>query len=292
MTRGKNEEREFLKRVDAMLAGQEIAAGEDIVDADVGDDLRGTVEFARKLADLQEGPTLEFSQRLKSRLLIKLTEQDEAARSERSWFSRVLWGSPVWRSAAVSLALVVAVVTVLWRTGMFTGTAGLDTPALETVADQTAERAMAPLAADDMAVAEMADGEAAVAEAPAAEPTAEPDALELSIAGDTAVVFGDFSIELQRGQLWALDIDIEVTGPAGSALSDDDVGVVAWYSYDDGPALEATYTSSRYLADEGLLSFSWTGLEPAPSGAKTLTLTIESVGDLEGPWVYEIPLQD
>ncbi len=288
MAKRKNEEREFLKRVDAMLAGQEIAAGEDI-----GDDLRETVEFARKLADLQEGPTLEFSRRLKSRLLIKLTEQEEMARAraERNWFSRVLWGSPVWRSAAVSLVLVVAVVTVLWRTGMFTGTAGLDTPALETVADQTAERAMAPQAVSEMGVEEMADGAVVVAEAPVA-PAAEPDALELSIAGDTAVVFGDFSIELHRGEQWALDIDIKVTVPAGSALSDDDVGVVAWYSYDDGPALEATYSTSRYLADEGLLSFSWVDLEPAPAGATTLTLTIESVGDLEGPWVYEILLQD
>ncbi len=294
MTRGKNEEREFqqeqefLRRVAAMVGGDEVG-GED-----VSDDLRGMVEFARKLVDLHEGPTPEFSQRLKSRLLIKLTEQDELARArtERGWFSRLLASlvpaSPVWRSAAVSLVLVVAVVTVLWRTGMFTGTAGLDTPAAKTVTSQATERAMAPQALGGGAVEETAD--AGVAVAPMAVPA--PAAAEMAVAGDGGmeVVVGDVKVELLQSQVSARGIDIEVAVTAGSAVSADQV--VAWYSIDGGPALEATDSTSRYIADEDATRVSWAGLDLAPSDATTLTFTIDRIGEWEGPWVFEISLRD
>lgn len=305
MTRGKNEEREFLKRVDAMLAGGEMAGAED-----AGDDLRGTVEFARKLVDLHEGPTPEFSQRLKSRLLIKLTEQDETARAraedapaERGWFWRLLVtlvpASPVWRSAAVSLVAIVAVVTVLWRAGIFTGTAGLDTPAAETVTSQAPERAIAPQAVSEMAVEETADGETAVTSmaAPASAPTAEgtptylQGAMEKSIATDMVVMADGVKITMQRIELSALGIAIEAVVSPGSALSDGQV-VVASYSIDGGSLMAATDPTSRYLAGKDLLSLSWAGLNPALSDATTLTFTIERIGEHEGPWVFDIPLQD
>jgi len=290
MTRGRNEEREFLKRVDAMLAGQEIAAGED-----VGDDLRGMVEFARKLVDLHDGPTPEFSQRLKSRLLIKLTEQDEMARAraERGWFSRLLASlvpaSPVWRSAAVSLVLVVAVVTVLWRTGMFTGTAALEPPATETVTGQLTQRAMAPQALSGETVEETADAETAVA--PMAAPAPAPAEMAVVGGGGMAVVVGDVVVELLQSQVSALGIDIEVAVSTGSALSVE-VVVVASYSIDGSPPVMATSPSSRYLANQDGVSLSWTSLGPAPSNATTLTFTIDRIGDHEGPWVFDIPLQD
>ena len=308
MARGKNEERkspqeqEFLRQVDAMLAGWEIGAGEDaggedVGDAGVTDDLRGTVEFARKLVDLDEGPTPEFSQRLKSRLLIKLTEQDEAARAkaEGGWLPRLL-SSPVWRSAAVSLVLVVAVATVLWRTGMFTGTATLDTQETEAVTGQAIERAMVPEAAGDMAVEESADGAVAVAEM--AESTAEPAAelaaapAEMAVAGDSgmAVVVGDVVVELLRSQVSARGIDIEVAVTYSSAVSADEV--VAWYSVDGGPRISAADSTSRYLVDEDATRVSWAGLDLASSDATTLTFTIDRIGDQDGPWVFEIPLRD
>ncbi len=304
MTRGKNEEREFLKRLDVMLAGQEIAAGEDIGDAVAAEELRGMVEFASKLVDLHDGPTPEFSQRLKSRLLIKLTEQDEMARAraERGWFSRLLASlvpaSRAWRSAAVSLVVVVAVVTVLWRTGMFTGTAGLDTPAAKTVTSQATERAMAPQALGAGVVEETADDGATVSAmtAPAPQITLEmpavpaPPGMAVAGGGGLEVVVGDVKVELLRSQVSARGIDIEVAVTADSAVSAEQV--VAWYSIDGGPALAATDSTSRYLADEDATRVSWAGLDLAPSDATTLTFTIARIGEWEGPWVFEISLQD
>lgn len=307
MTKGNREEAEFrqelqfLKQIDARLAGESLDA------TGLDDELRATVEFAAKLVDLHDGPTPEFSQRLKSKLLIKLTEQEETARlrRERGWFWQ-LWSSPLWRGAAVSLVAVVAIVSVLWQSGLFTGTVGLNEPAVETAdfgleTQEMAPRAAVEIAADTGAAATEAAPMATAPPAPLVMDEAGPQAM--SSAEDTPLL-GDFSVELHRGQWWTLDIDIEVTLPASASfdnnggVGDDmgqgnnDVGVVAWYGFDDGPLLELTAASSRYIADEKLLSFSWPNLEPAPSDAITLILTIQSIGDLEGPWVYEIPLRE
>lgn len=123
MPRRKREEQEFLENIERLIAGEEVSIGEG-----ADEDLRTTIEFSRKLSDLHTGPSVEFKDRLKSRLLLKLTEQEVAARqrAEKNWFrdilDRLVPQSPVWRTAAVTLVMIVAVVTVMWRTGVFTGT--------------------------------------------------------------------------------------------------------------------------------------------------------------------------
>jgi hypothetical protein len=122
MPRRKREEQEFLENIERLIAGEEVSIGEG-----ADEDLRTTIEFSRKLSDLHTGPSVEFKDRLKSRLLLKLTEQEVAARqrAEKNWFrdilDRLVPQSPVWRTAAVTLVMIVAVVTVMWRTGVFTG---------------------------------------------------------------------------------------------------------------------------------------------------------------------------
>ncbi len=123
MPRRKREEQDFLENIERLIAGEEVSIGEG-----ADEDLRTTIEFSRKLSDLHTGPSVEFKDRLKSRLLLKLTQQEFAARqrAEKNWFrdilDRLVPQSPVWRTAAVTLVMIVAVVTVMWRTGVFTGT--------------------------------------------------------------------------------------------------------------------------------------------------------------------------
>ena len=129
MRRGKREEQEFLDSIDRLIAGEEVSldegADEGLIKG-VDEGLRSAVEFSRRLSDFYPGPTAEFQEQLKSRLLLKLTEQEVAARQRagtgRFWefLDRLVPQSPVWRTAAVTLVMVVAVVTVMWRTGMFT----------------------------------------------------------------------------------------------------------------------------------------------------------------------------
>ena len=122
MPRHKREEQDFLENIERLIAGEEVSIGED-----ADEDLRTTIEFSRTLSDLHTGPSVEFKDKLKSRLLLKLTEQEVAARQrvEKNWFrdilDRLVPQSPVWRTATVTLVMIVAVVTVMWRTGMFTG---------------------------------------------------------------------------------------------------------------------------------------------------------------------------
>ncbi|MBL7164933.1 MAG: hypothetical protein ISS55_00435 [Dehalococcoidales bacterium] len=122
MPRRKREEQDFLENIERLIAGEGVSIGED-----TDEDLRTAIEFSRRLSDLHTGPSVEFKDKLKSRLLLKLTEQEVAARQrvEKNWFrdilDRLVPQSPVWRTATVTLVMIVAVVTVMWRTGMFTG---------------------------------------------------------------------------------------------------------------------------------------------------------------------------
>jgi hypothetical protein len=132
MSRRKREEQEFLENIERLIAGEEVSIGKD-----ADEELRTTIEFSRTLSDLHTGPSVEFKDQLKSRLLMKLTEQEVAARQrvEQNWFrdilDRLVPQSTVWRTAAVSLVMIVAVVTVMWQTGMFTGVSGPEAGVVE-----------------------------------------------------------------------------------------------------------------------------------------------------------------
>ena len=123
MGKEKNEEQEFLRYVDRFLNGEDVSPGED-----ASEETRSTTEFAKKLIELRADPSPEFQERLKSQLLRKLTEKEFAARerAKSGWFTgfldRLIPQSPVWRTAVVTVAIVVAAAGVMWRTGLFTTT--------------------------------------------------------------------------------------------------------------------------------------------------------------------------
>jgi len=122
MRNRRNEGQEFLEKLNRLLAGEDVGAGED-----ADEDLRTAVEFSRRLSGLYPGPSPEFSQRLRSRLLSRLSQEKQAAAGERAgkgWLrrllARVLPESPVWRTAIGTAVVAVLVVAVAWQTGMFT----------------------------------------------------------------------------------------------------------------------------------------------------------------------------
>ncbi|UCB43031.1 MAG: hypothetical protein JSV77_11415, partial [Dehalococcoidales bacterium] len=125
MDKERNEEQEFLKDVDRFLNGEEV-----VPDEGTREDTRSAIEFARKLTDLRAEPSPEFQESLKSKLLRKLTEQEVAAREKaganwlRDFVDRFIPQSPVWRTAVVTVAIVMVATGVMWRTGMFTPTTG------------------------------------------------------------------------------------------------------------------------------------------------------------------------
>ncbi len=121
MGKQRDEERKFSENLDRLLAGKEVEPGEDM-----SKDYQTAVNFAQKLTEFRAEPSSEFKARLKQRLLLEWTKQDMAAREEAkgNWFReglrRLVPQSPVWRTAAATLVVVIVVAGVLWRTGMFT----------------------------------------------------------------------------------------------------------------------------------------------------------------------------
>ena len=128
MRKRRDEERKFSENLDRLLAGKEVEPGEDM-----SEDYQTAVNFAQKLTEFRAEPSSEFKAQLKQRLLLELTKQEVAAREKvkGNWFweglGRLVPQSPVWRTAAATLVVVIVVAGVLWRTGMFTPTPALVT---------------------------------------------------------------------------------------------------------------------------------------------------------------------
>jgi hypothetical protein len=124
MDKERNEEQEFLKDVDQFLNGEEVTPDES-----ASEDTRSAIEFARKLTEFRAEPSPEFQERLKSKLLRKLTEREVAAREKtraiwlHDFVDKLIPQSPVWRTAVVTVAIVMVATGVMWRTGLFTPTA-------------------------------------------------------------------------------------------------------------------------------------------------------------------------
>ncbi len=162
MGKERNEEQEFLRDVDRFLNGEEVSPGED-----ASEEARSTTEFAKKLTELRADPSPEFQERLKSKLLRKLTEQELAARERAGsgWFTgfldRLFPQSPVWRTAVVTVAIVVVATGVMWRTGLFTTTV---TPGGDAEIAGENDRGFEEMAADDSQKDWSQNGMAAVGE--------------------------------------------------------------------------------------------------------------------------------
>ena len=320
MRRRKREEQEFLESVDRLLAGEEVNLDEGadeglIKGADEGlikgidEGLRSAVEFSRRLSDLYPGPTPEFRERLKSRLLMKLTEQEVAAGqragTSRFWdfLDRLVPRSPVWRTAAVTMIMVVAVVTVVWRTGM-----------LSLAPAEEAERAKGVLTAESVAGEEegmTVAGRVVESEAPAPQVVMEEEAEEAALAGpitrrvirpDLTETVGDISVTLEEVETLGAGVVFTafVTPPDYVPPGEDDVKTVrrddsapAEYTVGD-TTIRLEYAEATNLQNG--IRMVWgrdeTGLSAVPAGTIEIIIRILSLDGREGPWVFHISLQD
>src|SRR3972149_1979155 len=98
MTEKKMEEKRFSEDLDRLLAGEATAA------EDAGDDYGTTVAFARRIISQRDALLPDSKNRIRSRLLARLAEQESrATRAPGRWWSQLL-GNPVWRTATVTVA--------------------------------------------------------------------------------------------------------------------------------------------------------------------------------------------
>ena len=103
MGREHDVEKLFSEQLDRLLAGEDLKA-----DAEIGDDMRAALDFARKMITVTPKPSPSFEGQLKTRLLHKLDEtREETRREERGWLWRLVPRQPVWRAVAVSLLVIV-----------------------------------------------------------------------------------------------------------------------------------------------------------------------------------------
>ena len=121
MGREINEEKEFSEKIDRILAGQKVEAGED-----VSEDFRAAIQFAQKLEELRDEPLPVFKEQLKRRLLLKLAEKEAAAKEQKDkrasfWeaLRNLVPRSPVWRTATATVTVAVLAVIVFWGSGVF-----------------------------------------------------------------------------------------------------------------------------------------------------------------------------
>ena len=283
MSRGTDEEKKFLEDVRRLLAGEEVKAGEDM-----SEDYRTAINFAQRLAELRAEPSPQFKDQLKQRLLLQLTRQEvEAARKkERSvsfWeFLRSLVPqSPVWRTAAATLVVILVTVGVLWRTGMFTQPPVPVSPEIERAVpvEELPEMAAAPR--------EM-------------EATLQLGVVEKVIELSQTQTVNDISITLERVELstlgakfYAFNIPPDYSLPQDPNLPPPSLMTLhahAEYSVDGGPTKDAGLSEIQFL-DDGMQHI-WNMLDPVPEDARELAFIITELGEWQGPWQFIIALQD
>jgi hypothetical protein len=115
MNREPENQKEFLKNLDRILAGEKIETTPT-----TDDDLSSLLAFAQKIVALRVPPSPEFKFRLKAGLLRKLTEQEEAARrnTKPAWFEQFRQHQLIWQT--ITAVLVVTIIGgILWGTGLF-----------------------------------------------------------------------------------------------------------------------------------------------------------------------------
>ena len=200
MGREINEEKEFSEKIDRILAGQKVEAGED-----VSEDFRATIQFAQKLEELRDKPLPVFKEQLKRRLLLKLAEKEAAAEEQRErrfsfWetMSNLAPRSSVWRTAIATVVVVVLAAVVFWESGIF-----IQAP------EQAAERGTEPPAA-------------ATAPAPAFAPE-EPEEPSVAMSDSGAMLNLEPTVEeakvYMRGEEIEIDLVFSNTGPESIMLT-------------------------------------------------------------------------
>ena len=297
MRKHRKDEQEFLENIDRLIAGEEVGISDD-----ADEDLRATIEFSRRLSDIHSGPSPEFKNGLKARLLMKLTEQDVAARQKtennRLWdiLGNLIPQSPVWRTATVTVVMVIAVVSVLWRTGMFTGT-------------QLVEQQMLKGRAQTAVVMEAGTEEASVSESPRMALSADDSApapvimdamatiidLQVIPSGPTVAEYGsEITYQLTFTNVTGDTVTITQFPPGITIVGDGVLRPVRIIPEGDqtievGPSGSIAHVLSWNQLDDS-------GAQVAPGWYTILTGAIAVTGTedttWQGPWEFRINLQD
>jgi hypothetical protein len=117
----KKEAREFEKDLDRQIASEQVKIPES-----AESDHEKNLCLTGKMLESKIEPSAAFQANLKQRLMLKLTEQEnqaekkkEAGRSFRDIFKNLGSQSLVWRTAAVTAAVIIIAVLVVWRAGVF-----------------------------------------------------------------------------------------------------------------------------------------------------------------------------
>jgi hypothetical protein len=125
MSPGTNEEqkkaREFAQDIDLILTGQKAD-----IDKASDEEYLSDIDFADKIIECRVDPSTSFHEGLKNRLLLKLSEEEEAETSKRlentsfwGWLTGLVPQSPVWRTAAVTVTIAVLALLGVWAIGLF-----------------------------------------------------------------------------------------------------------------------------------------------------------------------------
>jgi hypothetical protein len=105
--------KEFSEYLDRILAGEEI-----VVDAEASEELKTTLEFARRVKGLHVEPSPAFKDSLKQNLLRKLAERDALAARERPRsFWHFTWGRVM--VAATAVVILILAITIWQYSGIF-----------------------------------------------------------------------------------------------------------------------------------------------------------------------------
>jgi len=115
MNKEKEEVKKFNRQLDRILTGSEVDS-----EVEMDEELRKTLEFARKIKMMEAGPSPEFQSRLQDRLLRRLTEyQSKNSLHEKAgwleWFTtkRVMW------QTVTAVIVIVIAAGIVWSTGVF-----------------------------------------------------------------------------------------------------------------------------------------------------------------------------
>ncbi len=145
MRRRGQDEQDFLRDIDRLLAGEEVHPGQE-----ASQEYRATLEFASRLVDRRGGPSPEFRDRLWARLMARLAEHEERAYQAaagrgrlRELLERLVPRTTAMRTAMVTITVVLVAVGVIWGTGVFGPAPAGEAPSLVT-RKATTEEAVAP----------------------------------------------------------------------------------------------------------------------------------------------------
>jgi hypothetical protein len=121
MEKDRSNQEQFIDYLDRLLAGEDVTVGDE-----VSDEVRSTLEFARRMLASRDEPSYTFRARLRERLVRRLAEEDGAAaaalpvkRGFAEWVQNLFPRRVVWRTVASTaiVVLLVAIVTTVWYTG-------------------------------------------------------------------------------------------------------------------------------------------------------------------------------